>query len=25
LTQVEVLIKTNPAWHQRANETLPCP
>jgi hypothetical protein len=21
----QVLLKTNPAWHQRANETLPCP
>jgi hypothetical protein len=24
LTQVKVLMKTNPARHQRANETLPC-
>jgi hypothetical protein len=21
----QVLLKTNPAWHQRANETIPCP
>jgi hypothetical protein len=20
----QVLLKTNPAWHQRANETIPC-
>jgi hypothetical protein len=21
----QVLLKTNPVWQQRANETLPCP
>jgi hypothetical protein len=25
ICSTQVLLKINPAWHHRANETLPCP